>query len=1510
MKPKNLIFRSTVLTSFVVAFTSISSTQAASDSWDGTTDSTWATATNWLTDTTAPGTGETATFNGTGNGNTTIDLGAGVTLGSLVFDTSSAAPYTIGSGAVGSQTITLGTTGNAVTMNAGVANNQLVNSNLALTVTRTAGNTATYYAVTNNSATNSPTLAGGISASTAGVKVLNVTGTGNTNISGAITSGTGNMSLFKTGSGTLTLSGGATFSGNGVTDGSNFASSAVFREGTTILSGGTYGNSAGELVIGGVATQGGAGTNTTLQLDNSAVLNGMGWFSIGRGNGNGTATTNLILNGSSSTSSTHLSAGYNAGNGTNLPKGAITLNGSSNITIAGPNGEFHVGESGGSNFTMTLNNSSSVTLTGDSGNPARRYIGGSNGGTGAGTGVLTLNGTSTFTDGGAGNAFNVGYQNGIGTLNINSGTAFTTGAELRVAASNANGTYAGSGTINVGGGTLNTAALTLARNNNDVASTLAATVSVTSGTLNVKSGGTLVGWRGTSSTGTINVSGGSFNHGTVSGTGNLNLGSFAGTSGVVNVSGGTLTLQNNSSLTFSDVNSVAATGTFTISGGAVTFYSDAGTTVGGTGIIDLKKGTGTGTSTINLDGGTLTANQIKASNATGPRVINFNSGTLKAAGNGFAATFFATGVATAANVRNGGAIIDTNGYNMTIGQALQHSAIVGDNATDGGLTKQGAGTLTLSGSSTYNGPTTVSAGTLKVTGNIQGSPLTVGAATLGGTGTVGSVTVNNPAAILTNGDANTNPLLLDSLTFNTSGTVHANLSSPFTPALDLLGNLNIGSGFIINVVTPPAWVTGDTYEVVRYGTLGGVLGNITKGTITGLGARQNATIVDTGSAIGLAISGDTPVWTGLQSGDWTTAAIGGSKNWKLLTAGTPTDFLSNDQVVFDDSATGTTSVNISTANVQVASVVFNNAGIANSGLDYTISSTGGFGIANGSGPASLTKNGLGTVTLATTNSYTGTTAINNGTLRLGDGTTDGDIASSASISNNGILIFNRSAGSFTYGNVISGFGSIVKNGAGTQILTGDNTVSGGIAINAGTLQIGNGGATGTLGASAVTNNASLVLNHSNAFTVGNAIGGTGALSQTGTGAVTLSGNNSYSGGTTINSGCTILIGANNALGTGTVTLANGATLGTNPGGALPNAILTPTGGTVTFTTSGANLTLNGNISGSGNINRTATGAAATVYMSGNNSGYSGIFTIENNGNAATRFTSATAGSANARWVNNNPTSGRVTAECGGGTIRFGSLTGAGFFSAQLAGTNTIEVGNLGLNETYSGILNQVGVGTLAVTKVGTGTWTLTGANAYTGATTVNGGILAVGGNSIPNAGKLVINGGKVQPTGTEVVDTLYFGAAQQAAGTWGATGSGAAHIDDTRFAGTGVISVTTAPVAGYASWSAANAPGQTMDQDHDNDGVKNGIEYFMGLSGSTFTANPAPVGGTVTWPMGATYTGVYGTDYEVQTSSDLVTWSQVPVGTGDNTVTITAGTSVVYDMPTGGKRFVRLVVSN
>jgi autotransporter-associated beta strand protein len=145
----------------------------------------------------------------------------------------------------------------------------------------------------------------------------------------------------------------------------------------------------------------------------------------------------------------------------------------------------------------------------------------------------------------------------------------------------------------------------------------------------------------------------------------------------------------------------------------VTFYNDAGVTPGGGGNLDLNYAGGVSSGcTYNLNGGTLTVPQIIASSLSGARTFNFNGGTLKAAGNN--AGFMASGVASAANVRNGGAIIDDGGFDITISQQLLHTTIFGDNLTDGGLTKLGAGILVLGAANTFNGNTTVEGGTLEL----------------------------------------------------------------------------------------------------------------------------------------------------------------------------------------------------------------------------------------------------------------------------------------------------------------------------------------------------------------------------------------------------------------------------------------------------------------------------------------------------------------------------------------------------------------------------------------------------------------------------------------------------------------------------------------------------------------------------------------------------------------------------------------------------------------------------
>src|ERR1051326_7446319 len=134
---------------------------AASATWNGTADATWSNNANWSASP-APGINDTATFSGAGNNNTNIDLttGVGVTISNIVFDTSSAAAYTIGIGALGSQSLTQQVNG-AITVNSTVIKPQLFNASIALGTNGAAGP----YSLVNNSG-QLLTSAGGITGGT------------------------------------------------------------------------------------------------------------------------------------------------------------------------------------------------------------------------------------------------------------------------------------------------------------------------------------------------------------------------------------------------------------------------------------------------------------------------------------------------------------------------------------------------------------------------------------------------------------------------------------------------------------------------------------------------------------------------------------------------------------------------------------------------------------------------------------------------------------------------------------------------------------------------------------------------------------------------------------------------------------------------------------------------------------------------------------------------------------------------------------------------------------------------------------------------------------------------------------------------------------------------------------------------------------------------------------------------------------------------------------------------
>ena len=279
--------------------------------------------------------------------------------------------------------------------------------------------------------------------------------------------------------------------------------------------------------------------------------------------------------------------------------------------------------------------------------------------------------------------------------------------------------------------------------------------------------------------------------------------------------------------------------------------------------------------------------------------------------------------------------------------------------------------------------------------------------------------------------------------------------------------------------------------------------------------------------------------------------------------------------------------------------------------------------------------------------------------------------------------------------------------------------------------------------------------------------GGSSLTKSGLGTLALNAANTYAGGTSLTGGM-VTFNNNTSFGTGSITAA-GVTIRNTAGVTTTNNLVV--NGATTLDVNTGNWNLNGNISGSGDITR-GTNANLSLYLGGDNSGYTGTFTVVNNGNAVVRFNNANSGSANAKWAFNNANTGKTTLSWSGtGTISFGSISGSGDIRTDVAGAKTISVGALNLNDTFFGTIVN-GTGTIALTKVGTGTLTLSGANTYTGATTVSAGTLALGAASrIASTSNLVMGGGTFatggfsQTLGTLTLSgssTLDFGAGTSA----------------------------------------------------------------------------------------------------------------------------------------------------
>ena len=349
------------------------------------------------------------------------------------------------------------------------------------------------------------------------------------------------------------------------------------------------------------------------------------------------------------------------------------------------------------------------------------------------------------------------------------------------------------------------------------------------------------------------------------------------------------------------------------------------------------------------------------------------------------------------------------------------------------------------------------------------------------------------------------------------------------------------------------------------------------------------------------------------------------------------------------------------------------------------------------GATSLVKSGSGKWVVTGNNTNSGVTTIISGTLQVG-ASPNGSLGS-GDIINNAVLVFNRT-GTLTNSGAISGSGSVTNVGSGTVILANDNTYTGGTGIGAGsTLQVGNGGATGSLASgNGIVDNGTFIINNTGLFTyLGNGlISGTGNVIVRGSGVQKFIGNNTYTGWTLIDPGATFQPCEGNQ-------------------GALVSSVVT-NNGTLKFVRQDTGAFIYaGNIVGSGQVVRDVNNfLAADVTLTGNNT-YTGGTIIQ--GGELIIGNGTTVGSIIGNVLFTNSAIADVAR-----TITFNHSDNV-TFPGNITYATTLAFGN-------RGIVKQLGAGTL----------TLTGNNDYPGGTTISAGILQVG------------NGGTSGAIGTGPVD--------------------------------------------------------------------------------------------------------------------------------------------------------------
>ena len=660
-------------------------------------------------------------------------------------------------------------------------------------------------------------------------------------------------------------------------------------------------------------------------------------------------------------------------------------------------------------------------------------------------------------------------------------------------------------------------------------------------------------------------------------------------------------------------------------------------------------------------------------------------------------TTIGSGTLQIGNGGSGASIGGTSGVTDNASLIFDHSDTVTFNPLitgSGSLTQTGSGVLILTNSNSYSGATTISSGSLQI-GN-GGSGASIGGAP--------GVT-DNGSLVFNHGDA---------VIFNQVVTGKGSLTQT-------------GSGILIltnsNSYTGTTTIGGGTLQIGAGGASGSVAGNIADNGVVVFSRSDSVTF-------GKVISG---------SGSLIQAGPG----MLLLSA--------------NDTCTG--GATISAGTLQLGDGVVNNGAVQGNVAD-----SGVLAFANPlsqtysgqiSGSGSVIKTGAGTMVLIGSNSYSGGTLINGGTLQIGNGGIGASIGGTSGVTDNASLVFNH-RDAVVFNQVVTGSGGLTQTGSGILVLPTSDSYTGTTTISGGTLQIGNGGIGASIGStSGVTDNANLIFDGGDAVIFNPAISGNGSLTQIGSGIVTLTGVNSYSGTTTVYGG-TLQIAAGGSLsrtsseyvgfsGTG-VLVQSGGTNGANNGTtALYLGYNSGSNGLYSLGGNGQLLTANQYVGYSGNgalVQSGGTNAINGYLLLGRNAGSSGTYNLSGSGqvsaynyeymgyNGAGTFTQ-TGGTntideyglylgynAGSSGTYNLSGSGQVSAY----DYEYVGYNGAGTFT-QTGGTNTIDVYGLylGYNAGTSGTYSLSGNGQLLT---GFGNYSQTSSGEYVGYSG-NGGFSAV-----------------------------------------------------------------------------------------------------------------------------------------------------------------------------------------